>query len=430
MTMKQRTGLTRPAISILLCLCLILALVMSGCAAAGAGSDLMSQVKAAEWPKTPAEPNAAFTGSVTGFSWRLFQESALNKGNVLVSPASVYLALAMTLNGADGDTRSAMLRLLAEEGLTETELNEACRGWITLLNNPSGKAQLSVNNSIWYRDGFNPDLTFLQKNADYFGAAARALDFSKPEATGTINDWVKRATNGKIEKIVEKIDADVVMYLINAIYFKSDWKTPFLTPETANREFKTPDKSIQTPFMNRLDVMSYLESKERRGVLLPYADERYTMMIVLPAENEDPRTMIQNMTETDFADLLASGKDASVELALPKFEARYEDSLLNELDTLGMGIAFDGSRADFSLMNAAHESNLYISEVKHKTYCRVDEKGTEAAAVTSVEMKETAMPSADQTMIFDRPFVFGIVDTKTGLPLFLGIMENPAAQSD
>ncbi|MEA4890058.1 MAG: serpin family protein [Clostridiaceae bacterium] len=428
--MKHRTGLMRPRMILLLCFCLILALAMPGCAAAGAGIDLMSRVNAAQWPKSPAEPDAAFTGSVSGFSWRLFQESALNKGNVLVSPASVYLALAMALNGADGDTRSAILHLLAEQGLSETELNEACRDWITLLSNPGGKAQLSISNSIWYRTGFNPDTTFLQKNADFFGAAARALDFSKPESVGVINDWVKQATKDKIEKIIEKIDADVVMYLINAIYFKSDWKTPFLTKETADRAFKTPDKSIQTPFMNRLDSMSYLESKARRGVLLPYADERYAMMVLLPAENEDPRAMIQNMTETDFADLLASGQDVSVELALPKFEARYEDSLLNELDTMGMGIAFDGGRADFSLMNAAHENNLYISEIKHKTYCRVDEKGTEAAAVTSVEIRETAILVADQTMIFDRPFVFGIVDTKTGLPLFLGIMENPAGQSD
>lgn len=406
---------------------LSLLLALSGCSTAVAG-DLMANVQAAEKPATPSEPDLEYVNSVGEFSWTLLQESAKNEGNVLVSPASVYLALAMTLNGSDTTTRTAMLDALAAQNLSLEQVNAASRDWMTLLMNTGGKTRLSIANSIWYRDGFDADADFLRRNADYFAAAARTLDFSDPAAVTTINGWVKNATNGTIDKIVEKIDPAVVMYLINAVYFKAEWQTKFEAANTFDRTFKKTGGDITVKFMNQVGSMAYLSNDDSQGVLLPYSDGRFAFVAILPEEGKTPRDLVTAMDAAALADLLASREDTSVELSLPKFETRYENSLLEELRALGMGEAFEGGTADFSLMNTGRRKDLFISEVRHKTFCRVDEDGTEAAAVTSVEIQETSAPMGDIRLTFDRPFIYGIVDTITGLPLFLGILDDPAAK--
>jgi serine protease inhibitor len=406
-------------------LCMSLLLALSGCGAAT--GDLMANVHAAEKPAAPSEPDSTIIASIGQFSWKLLQESAKNEGNILVSPASVFIALAMTLNGADTTTRTAMLEALSASGLTVDQINAACRDWMSLLMNTNGKTKLSIANSIWYRDGFDADPAFLQRNADFFSAAAKTLDFSQPGAVSTINGWVKNATNGTIDKIVEQIDPDVVMYLINAVYFKAEWKTKFDKAYTYERIFSQPDGDVKVKFLTQTGPMSYMKNDDSQGVLLPYSDGRYAFVALLPDSGLSPRDLVASMDADALASLLASRQDTSVELSMPKFETRYEDSLVNELTALGMGESFAADVADFSLMNAGRRKDLYISEVKHKTFCRVDEDGTEASAVTSVEIRETSLPVGDVQLIFNRPFIYGIVDTTTGLPLFLGILEDPAA---
>ncbi len=413
-------------ILLLFSLLLAAAFVLSSCAQPA--TNLMAGVHAAEWPASPAEPDSKFTGAVSDFSWRLFQESTKNSGNVLISPASVYFALAMTLNGADQDTRTAMLKALSANGLTVDELNKSCRDWATLLMNTNKTTKLSIANSIWYRDGFAADKDFLQRNADFYAAAAKTLDFDQEDSVKTINAWVKDATKGTIDKILDKINPEVMMYLINAVYFKADWQTQFDAAKTAAGKFAAPAGEVDVKYLSRTDSMDYLQADDGEGILLPYKDGRYAFMAILPNEGTAPRDLVLELTAEKAAAMLQGRKTQSVDLRLPKFETRYEDSLLDELKTLGMEVAFDPDQADFSLMNAAHAKNLYISEVKHKTFCRVDELGTEAAAVTSVEVKLTSMPASDHQLNFNRPFIYGIVDTTTGAPLFLGIMENPAAQ--
>jgi serine protease inhibitor len=404
-------------------LMMVLLLSLSGCAAAS--NDLMAAVHAAEKPANPSEPDQAFVVSVSDFSWNLFRESVKNPGNVLISPASVYIALAMALNGSDTGTRTAMLAALSASGLSLDELNETCRDWMALLMNVGHETKLSIANSIWYRQGFEPDQSFLQRNADFFSAAARALDFNQESALETINGWVKSKTQGKIDKIVDKIDPAVVMYLINAVYFKAEWQTKF-TDKSIARAFTTPSGSSQATYMHRLGSMDYFKGAGARGISLPYKDGRFAFVAILPDEGTTPQDLLASWSSSQIAQLMAGRIATSVDLRLPKFETRFEDSLKDELAALGMGAAFDPDLADFSLMNKSHEKNLYISEVKHKTYCRVDEEGTEAAAVTSVEVSLTSMPVSDCQLYFDRPFIYGIIDTTTGLPLFLGIMENPA----
>ncbi|HBP37318.1 MAG TPA: serine proteinase inhibitor [Clostridiales bacterium] len=402
-----------------------LALLLTGCAAP-VSADLMAGVQAAEKPANPDPPAQEFLSAAAKFSWNLLRESAVNPGNVLVSPASVYLALAMTLNGADTSTREAMLDALAARGLSVDELNAACRDWQTLLTASDEKTRLTIANSIWYRQGFNADPAFLQKNADYFAAGARMLDFTQDEAVQIINGWVSQNTQGTIEKILEKISPQAVMYLINTIYFKADWKTPFIKNYTADQSFAAPDGPVAVPFMHRTDNLAYLEQDGLTGILLPYADEQYAFFAILPPSGQTARQMAESAAPTLLSDLLQSSRMASVELSMPLFETDYEDSLVDEMTALGMGKAFQPGDADFSLMSSERSKDLYISEIKHKTFCKINETGTEAAAATLVEISKTGLPSADILLAFDRPFLYGIIDQLTGLPVFLGIMENPA----
>ena len=412
----------KPFSILALALCAIIALTGCGTIAAG---DLMANVKAGEKPSVPSEPDEEFVRSVGDFSWKILQQATAEEGNILVSPASIYLALAMTLNGADSTTRQAMLEALSSSGLTVDQINAASRDWMSLLLDTGGKTKLSIANSIWYRDGFSADTDFLQRNADYFSAAARTLDFANPSSIDTINGWVNNATNGTIDKIIEEISPDVVMYLINAVYFKAEWQSKFETINTYEKAFQTAAGEVKTEFMNQIGGMSYMKNEDAQGVLLPYSDGRFAFIAVLPDEGTNPRQLTADEDAAWLSELVKNRSQASVELSLPKFETRFETSLVDALTNLGMGEAFSGGIADFSLMTSERRKNLYISEVKHKTFCRVDEDGTEAAAVTSVEIRETSMPMSDIRLSFDRPFLYGIVDTVTGLPLFLGIMENP-----
>ena len=402
---------------------LIFSLSLTGCAARPA-TDLMAGVKAAEWPENPSAPGPAFIASLNGFAWRLLQESTANPDNILISPASVYLALAMTLNGADTSTREAMLTALNAQGITLEELNTMNRDWMTLLSSQDEKARLIIANSIWYREGFAIDKDFLQRNADYFAAGARMLDFSKPEAVDTINGWVFEATNGLIERMLEEISPAVVMYLINTIYFKADWQTPFIKNFTAEGNFVAPAGTVKAQFMHRTDRMNYLESDGATGVLLPYADNRFAFFAILPPANTTPRQLVMSQN-SDFLNLiLNSSIELNVELALPAFKSSYSDSLVDDLKNMGMTIAF-GSGADFSLMNSGRSKDLFISEVKHKTMIDLNENGTEAAAATLVEISKTGLPSAERQLSFDRPFLYGIIDRITGQPIFIGILEKP-----
>lgn len=395
---------------------------------ASGANDLMADVSSAAWPVEPEPLPEGWSGGASRFSALLFQKSAENPGNFMVSPASVYLALAMTLNGADTTTRDAMLAALAAQGLSVADVNRAARSWITGLNRASGQTTVSITNSIWFDQDFVPFQPFLQANADYFNAAAQKLDFKDSKTLDVINGWVSEATNGRIEQIIDQIRPDSVMFLINAIYFLADWNIPFEKADTRPQPFRAPEGDVEVDFMHRTGGMNFYQLDDATGIGLPYADDRFAFFAVLPDEGTDAREWLGAQDPALFFNEVAAGlrqDPLEVDLALPKFESRYEDSLLNELSHLGLNIAFQPDQADFSQMIDSHEKILYIGEVKHKSFVRVDEKGTEAAAATSVEMRVTSLPFSEHQIVFDRPFVYGILDLETGLPLFAGILEKP-----
>lgn len=391
-------------------------------------NNLMTDVQAVSWPADPEALPTGWTDATGRFSALLFQKSAENSGNIMISPASVYLALAMTLNGAESSTRDAMLKTLAAQGLTVADINRAARSWITGLNRASAGTTVSISNSIWFDQDFLPFRPFLQANADYFNAAAQKLDFKDPKSLDVINGWVSAATEGRIEQIIDQIRPDSVMFLINAIYFLADWETPFEKSDTRSQAFQAPNGEVEVDFMHRTGALNFYQMDRATGIGLPYKDGRFAFFAVLPDEGLDVRAWLAGQDPARLFGEVATGLAQAaldVDLALPKFESRYEDSLLNELSQLGMDIAFQLDQADFSQMIDSHEKILYIGEVKHKSFVRVDEKGTEAAAATSVEMRVTSMPYSERQIVFDRPFVYGILDLETGLPLFAGILEKP-----
>ncbi|NLG36906.1 MAG: serine proteinase inhibitor [Clostridiales bacterium] len=405
---------------------LLAAATLCGCAGSGpvSAGDLMQGVKAADWPGPPEQIDAELQRAMLDFSWRLFRETMGDTGNVLVSPTSVYLALAMTLNGADGETRIAMTKALSAQGMSQQALNEACRGWISILRTRTDKTQVSVANSIWFRQTYDVAEEFLKTNADYFDAGAQALDFRKPEAADTINSWVREHTNDLIDNIVGEIPAETIMYLINAVHFKSDWQVPFAASDTSEGIFYAPDGAVGAQLMRREGEIIYLDREGAQGVMLPYDDGRYSFFALLPPGGVSVREYAAELDATQIAGLLGAMEPGYVALTLPKFETRWEDSLREALTALGMGVAFSDG-ANLSRMSAKGARDLLISDVMQKTYCRVDEKGTEAAAVTSVIVGVTSMPLFDAEICFDRPFLYGIVDTASLTPLFLGILEKP-----
>ncbi|MDD2579569.1 MAG: serpin family protein [Eubacteriales bacterium] len=391
--------------------------------------DLMADIVPAAWT-APADTDPELAASMMRFADELLLSSLDNDQNVLISPASVFLALAMTMNGADKATRDAMIRVLTGAGFTADAINNFSRGWIQHLTSSGGeKTAISIANSIWFREGFDADPDFLQTNADFFGAGARSLDFADPASLEIINDWVDANTNGLIRKIIEKINPTTIMYLVNTVYFKSDWQQPFLWQDTISGNFQTDQGDVTHDFMNQTTLFPYFAISGGQGVVLPYDNGRYAYVAILPDAGTDPRAWLSAREPGEISSQIfakaAQAESAVVQLSLPKYEAAYEDTLNDELMKMGMEIAFDGGSADFSLMNQERRTGLYISEVRHKTTIIVDEEGTEAAAATSVAIDESAMMT-EHELVFNRPFIYTIIDLENGLPLFTGILDHPA----
>ncbi len=387
--------------------------------------------------RNPAEPTEpvlprALTDSEEGlitsgnlFGLKLFQAvSATEAGkNLFLSPLSVSMALGMTLNGAAGTTRTGMEQALELAGLTEEEINASYRSLINLLTGLDRKVVFEIANSIWYREGFPVAPAFVTLNRDYFDAVVQALDFADPGAADLIDGWVDEKTHGKITEIVSRpIDPATVMFLINAIYFKGDWKYRFDSSGTAPRAFYLLDgRSIQVPTMQISPVEVACFSDEGVDVVdLPYGGGAYSMTVLMPRDTGAIYGWIESLDQAKWEAILAGLSARSLDfLTLPKFRLAYEIKLNDVLKAMGMEAAFSGE-ADFTRMTSDGSGGLWIDEVKHKTFVDVNEQGTEAAAVTSVSMARGI-----EEISICRPFVFVIRERLSGTILFIGLVLNP-----
>ncbi len=363
------------------------------------------------------------------FAFELFRRvcGSDEQKNLFISPLSVSIALSMTYNGAAGKTADEMAGALGFAGVDLGELNRSMAELTTALVEADSSVRFTVANSLWARRGFEFKTDFLERNRAFYRAETAFLDFADPGAPATINAWVKKSTGGLIDQIVDKIDSDVVLYLINAIYFKGRWEVAFEPKSTRPAPFHLPggaEKSVQ--MMWRPGTFRYGETPGGQIVRIPYGEGRMAMYVFLPAEVNGLKDFLRGLDRRAFDERLSTLGMRQGDVSIPRFKFGYECELVPALQETGMKSAFNGSAADFSRMASR---GVCISRVKHKAVVDVAEEGTEAAAVTSVEIKATsvAAPVDRFNFIADRPFFFAIRDDATGSILFLGAVYDPSA---
>ena len=283
-------------------------------------------------------------------------------------------------------------------------------------------ATLNIANSLWLKEGYPFLEDFVTRTEDYYLAKVTEMDFTDPKAADEINQWVKQKTNGKIEEMIENIEANTVAYLINAIYFYGEWEHSFDKQQTFEDTFYVRGSNPkQQLFMRQTNPFNYYENEQMQAIDLPYKDNELSMIVMLPKEGILLDEIYGELTYEQWINWVSQFNKQEVSITLPKFQMDYSTNLNDPLINLGMPSAFSG-KADFSEM--VENGGVYIDEVLHKSYIEVNEKGTEAAAATSVEMKETASPVM-KAMNVNRPFFFVIQDNESGIILFMGEVNSP-----
>lgn len=396
--------------------------------ATACGDDATGPSSIAELPRPLSADEVEVIRSANAFGLKLVRQLRMTAGegeNIFISPLSVSMALGMAYNGAAAETREAMAETLELTGLSIEVVNRAYRDLIDLLVDLDPSVSFLLGNSIWYRDGFPVHPAFLDVNREFFDAEVRPLDFDSPDAPATINGWVEDKTRGRIEEIIESsIDPLTMMFVINAIYFKGAWTTQFEQSLTRDGTFTLVDgREVQVPMMtfpSDLELDVYLD-EGLEVVDLPYGGGAYSATIVLPPRDGDLGALLASLDQERWDEILSGLRPLEVNVVMPKFALEYEINLKDVLSAMGMEIAFDDRLADFSGISPQF---LYISEVRHKSFLRVDEEGTEAAAATSVEFGTVSAPPV---IVIDRPFLFVIRERLSGTILFAGGVASVAS---
>ena len=360
------------------------------------------------------------------FGLELFQQLAdtsLAENNLMISPLSISQALSMTYNGAAAQTKTAFDQTLHFDNLTLKEVNQSAKTLTDELLAVDNKVTLDIANSIWYKEGFSVESDFIQKNQTYYNAVAKALDFSSSQSVDIINQWVDENTNHKISKIVESLNPLDRMLLVNAIYFKGNWRNKFDESATKSAPFYLENgETIRAVMMHATGDYSYFENDLTTVLEMPYGRGNFSMAVVLPKEGY----YVKDILDTLNADVWSSWQERfipmnEVPVTFPKFEFCYNKTLNEVLSKLGLSNAFSDN-ADFS--GISKQENLLISSVIHKTYIKVDEEGPEASAVTSVSIGTTSV-GPGMPFVADHPFVFIIKEKYTHAILFMGVVANP-----
>ncbi|MEG0016376.1 MAG: serpin family protein [Gordonibacter sp.] len=432
-------------------LCLLLATsllpALGGCARTFVAEDLMSDLPAdtltereserhlavsdtPQPPKAGPAPEAQVPSTrnerIADFAVNLLQHSTPGDKNALVSPASALSALAMTANGAAGETRAQMENVL---GLPVAELNDYLGGSAQTLEEQDGQP-LKLANSLWIKDddSLAVDPAFLQANADYYGAGVFRAPFDA-STRDDINAWVSEHTDGMIPNIVDEIPSEAVLYLVNALAFDAKWQTPYRETQVKDETFTLDGGETRRVRMMRSTEGTYLEDSDTTGFTKSYEGGRYSFVALLPSEGKSLQEYVTALSGVKLRALLDGATHETVYASIPQFEGDFSMELSKELAAMGMPDAFDPLRADFSDMGTFADSdlNLVVGSVVHKTYIAVDEHGTKAAAATSIGMNSAAAsaePAKPRTVTLDRPFVYLIVDHETDMPVFIGAVAD------
>ena len=346
--------------------------------------------------------------------------------NILISPASVAIALSMAYNGADGDTQQAMAQTLALQDINPKVANAASAALINALSNSDPEVRVDIANSLWVRQGFPLQSAFVEQVSEFYNADVTNLDFSNSSAPETINAWVAEKTAGKISQMVDQISPDDILFILNAVYFKGNWTHAFDSERTTQQPFSLLNgATIQHPQMAQEDEYRYYETDQFQAVSLPYGDGRFSFYVFLPKQTSSLSDFQSSLSAETWSDWMTQFQQRIGSIKLPRFQFEYEKGLKAILETLGMGIAFDPTQANFAKLSSAP---TYISQVKHKTLIEVNEEGSEAAGSTSIGVTVTSIPLEPEPpfeMVVDRPFFMAIRDNSTGAILFMGSIVEP-----
>lgn len=395
-------------------------------AAAGCGvfltgpSDGVEEI--ARLPRALSAAEAEIIGANNRFAFDLLAQANRPGDNLFLSPLSVSMALGMALNGAAGETWNQMRAVLGFGRLAEEEINASQESLLELLVGLDPAVETMIGNSVWTRRGFPVHSAFLDAARETFDAEAAELDFASPSASERINDWVRAATDGRIDDIVPAVIPDsVVMYLINAIYFRGSWTFRFDPSDTRNEPFHLDNGgSRNVPLMSADMRIGYQESGRFQAVDVPYGGRAFSMTVLLPQPGISVDSLAASLDAEDW-EIIADGfHDTDLQLFLPRFRMTRERTLNSDLAALGMVDAFD-QRADFTRLSPV--DGLILSEVRQKSWVEVNEEGTEAAAATAVTMGPTSGPVVVRA---DKPFLFFIRERLSGAILFAGKLASPS----
>lgn len=382
-----------------------------------------------------AEAVAKLAAGSNAFGFDLYQRLRKTPGNLVVSPASVTTALAMTWGGAKGDTASQMKKVLHLEGTPE-EVMTTSGTLAASLEDPNRPIKFRIANQLFGEKTFKFEQPFLDQTKKAYGAPLEALDFqgAADPSRVKINTWVEGETEKRITDLLPKdaITADTRLVLVNAIYFLGDWESPFEKEKTQNAAFfTTKSDKKDVPTMNRTGSYKLAQKDGMKALELPYKGGAMSMVVVLPDQVDGLDALEKSLDSKKLADLGKEMKSERVWASIPKFEIAPASSLSlgEDLKEMGMKDAFDRKKADFTAIAnpPKPEDKLFIGKVFHKAFVKIDEKGTEAAAATAVVMPKagSAAPAEPVPFKADHPFLFFIKDNTSGLVLFMGRVADP-----
>jgi serpin B len=394
-------------------------LFVAGCTASPADEQ-------GEPPRAFRVDELAVSRANTSFGLELFAmvHAAAADPNVMVSPLSVSMALGMTANGAEDETLRDMRATLGFGTMPEDSVNAAYEGLIAQLHARDPGVEFRLANSVWHDQRFSVEQPFLELARDYFDAEVRAIDFRTATAPRTISGWAEDATGGRIKDLITRIDPQEVMFLVNAVYFKAPWSRPFDPDATRPGPFqRLSGGSIDVPTMSGDGAWPHTRNSDVDIVELLYADSAFSMVIVVPATGRDLDDVVDSLTPERWQTWMDALEPGRILFSMPKFRFEFGETLNDALIAMGMGVAFDDSRADFDRISR-ERTDLYISRVEHKTFIDVHELGTEAAAATAVGVGVTSLPPR---IVVDRPFLFAIRERSAGTLLFVGRVGDPSA---
>lgn len=358
------------------------------------------------------------------FAMRLMKECNKKGENTLISPVSVFVALAMTANGAQGETLKEMEAVL---GMPTEELNAYISSFMLMLSQTE-KCRLSIADSVWFTqdESFTVNRNFLQKNADYYGADIYKTAFDG-QTLKDINKWVNNKTEGMIPQILDEIPQQAIMYIVNALAFKAEWASIYEEDDIKEGLFtKENGETRKAEYMYSLE-RCYIEGEKAEGFMKEYYGGKYAFAALLPAEGISLEEYIASLDGKTLRALIENRQHAYVDAAIPKFEAEYSAELCGILEKMGMKRAVSPELADFTGIGAAGE-NICINQILHKTRISVGDKGTQAGASSLVGMTygsaSPAEPKPEKKVHLDRPFVYMLVDIENSVPIFIGTMTD------